>query len=298
MSGADRWDKRGCVRMCASVLSGLLSLSLILGCGAAGSDPAGSGPAGSGPAGSNPAGSNLAGSGPDRSGPVADSIIVAAASDLRPAFEKLGTAFTEQTGIEVTFSFGSSGLLREQIINGAPFDLFASANVDYVDQVVMAGRGRSETVARYGIGRIVLWVPAGSELPDSIIDLTDPRFRRIVIANPQHAPYGLAAAQALSAAGVAEAVQDKLVYAENVSDAMRIVESGNAEVGIIALSLAIAVGPRYQLIPSDLHAPLDQGLVVTSDGAKGAAAQAFAVFIGSPTGREMMSRYGFVAVGE
>jgi molybdate transport system substrate-binding protein len=238
------------------------------------------------------------GSGADGPGAAAEAITVAAASDLRPAFEELGTAFTSETGIAVTYSFGSSGLLREQIINGAPFDLFASANVAFIDDVLAAGRGDADSVALYGRGRIVLWAPSGVVLPDQIEDLGDPRFRRIVIANPQHAPYGMAAMQALTAAGVADLVQDRLVYGENISDAMRIVESGNAEVGIIALSLAIASGREYQLVPDVLHEPLNQALVVISSGARGAAAMAFREFILSTAGQAVMNRYGFVAAGE
>lgn len=225
-------------------------------------------------------------------------ITVAAASDLRPAFEELGALFTAETGTKVVFSFGSSGQLREQIINGAPFDLFASANGAFVDQVIDAGRGVAATRADYALGRIVLWVPRDAELPVSIEELVDPRFRRIAIANPQHAPYGLAAAQALTTAGVYPSVQDRLVYGENISDTFRIAQSGNAEIGIIALSLTVADGSDYRLIPADLHEPLQQALVVTSIGSQGEAATAFADFIGSPTGREVMTRFGFVLPGE
>ena len=225
-------------------------------------------------------------------------ITVAAASDLRPAFEELGALFTAETGTKVVFSFGSSGQLREQIINGAPFDLFASANGAFVDQVIDAGRGVAATRADYALGRIVLWVSADAELPVSIEELVEPRFRRIAIANPQHAPYGLAAAQALTTAGVFSSVQDRLVYGENISDTFRIAQSGNAEIGIIALSLAVADGSDYRLIPADLHEPLQQALVVTSIGSQGEAATAFADFIGSPTGREVMTRFGFVLPGE
>jgi molybdate transport system substrate-binding protein len=244
------------------------------------------------------AGCSTSGSEVEGPGDIAGAITVAAASDLRPAFEELGAAFTAQTGIEITFSFGSSGLLREQIINGAPFDLFASANVAFINDVVAAGRGDADTISLYGRGRIVLWAPPGAVLPDRIEDLVDPRFRRIVIANPQHAPYGVAAAQALEAAGVAQKVQGRLVFGENISDAMRIVESGNAEVGIIALSLAIASGSEYRLLPDTLHDALDQALVVTSTGTRGAAARAFSEFIGSLSGRAVMNRYGFVVASQ
>jgi molybdate transport system substrate-binding protein len=225
-------------------------------------------------------------------------ITVAAASDLRPAFEELGAEFTAQTGIPVTFSFGSSGQLREQILNGAPFDLFASANVEYVDQVVAAGRGIAETQVDYAYGRIVLWSPPGVPLPAAVEDLVAPGYRRIAIANPEHAPYGRAAREALEAAGVWSQVQERLVYGENVSDALRIASSGNADVGIVALSLAIAAGSPYTLVPAELHEPLRQALVVTSTGATGAPARRFAELVSSPAGRAVMARYGFVLPGE
>jgi molybdate transport system substrate-binding protein len=227
-----------------------------------------------------------------------DQITVAAASSLRPAFEELGEMFTMQTGTKVTFSFGSSGGLREQIINGAPFDLYASANGEFVDQVIQAGRGVAATRVDYAQGRIVLWAREGAELPTSIDDLADPRFRRIAVAQPQNAPYGFAAVQALTAAGVISAVQDRLVYGENISDTFRIIESGNADVGIIALSMAVADGSDYRMIPEDLYDPVAQALVVTSTGARGKVATAFAEFIGSPAGKEVMIRNGFTPLGE
>lgn len=225
-------------------------------------------------------------------------ITVAAASDLRPAFEELGAHFTAEAGTKVTFSFGSSGQLREQIINGAPFDLFASANVSFVDEVIDAGRGIAATKADYALGRIVLWAPPGATLPTAIEELTDARFRRIAIANPEHAPYGLAAKQALETTGIYPTLQARLVYGENISDTFRIAKTGNADIGIVALSLAIADGTPYTLIPAGLHAPLEQALVVTATGSRGDAATAFAKFLASPAGRDVMIRYGFVLPGE
>jgi molybdate transport system substrate-binding protein len=225
-------------------------------------------------------------------------ITVAAASDLRPAFEELGALFETETGTSVTFSFGSSGQLSEQIINGAPFDLFASASVEYVDDVIAAGRGVAATKADYADGRIVLWVADGVDLPASVSDIGDSRFRQIAIANPQHAPYGSAAEQALRSAGVYDDVRSRLVYGENISDTFRIVQSGNAEVGIVALSLAIADGGEYRLIPSELHERLQQALVVTSTGYTAESARAFADFVASSAGRDVMVRYGFVLPGD
>jgi molybdate transport system substrate-binding protein len=230
--------------------------------------------------------------------PVVAEITVAAASDLRPAFEELGAAFTAETGTKVTFTFGSSGQLREQIINGAPFDLFASANVAFVDEIIENGRGIAATKADYAFGRIVLWSPTGIDLPARIEDITDPTYRRIAIANPEHAPYGLAAKEALEATGTYKGIEDRLVYGENISDTFQIAKSGNADVGIVALSLAIADGSSYTLIPAELHNPLQQALVVTSTGVQGTAATAFAASISSPAGREVMIRYGFTLPGE
>jgi molybdate transport system substrate-binding protein len=232
------------------------------------------------------------------SGSPPTEITVAAASDLRLAFEELGGRFTADTGTPVTFSFGSSGQLREQIINGAPFDLFASANVDFVDAVIQAGRGVAETRADYGVGRLALWSPPGVGLPSTVADLDGPAYRRIAVANPEHAPYGQAAVEALVAAGVAEATRDRLIYGENVSDTLRIAESGNADVAIVALSLVIAGDREYRVVPDALHAPLRQALVVTATGERGEAAARFARYVNGPSGREVMVRYGFALPGE
>lgn len=226
---------------------------------------------------------------------MADEILVAAASDLRPPFEELGSLFTEETGTEVTFSFGSSGQLREQILNGAPFHLFASANVDYVDAVIAAGRGRPDSKAYYATGRLALIARPGLEAPETVQDVSGVEDRRLSIANPEHAPYGLAARQALQAAGVYDEVEHRLVYGENVSDALRIVSTGAADVGIVALSLAIAEGIDHHVVPAELHGALRQALVVTRTGPGPGrrAAQAFAELLSSPAGHDVMTRYGF-----
>lgn len=236
------------------------------------------------------AGCGAAGSPPDDG---RRQITVAAASDLRFAFDELGESFTAETGVEVTFVYGSSGQLREQVVNGAPFDLFASANVAFVDDVIDAGRGVESTKADYAIGRIVLWGPPGRPPPETVHELASPEFRRIAIANPRHAPYGLAAEQALEAAGVLDTVGDRLVIGENISDAFRIVESGNADVGIVALSLAVVGDSPFVVIDDTLHAPLRQALVVIATGQRGDDAQAFAAHLARPEGREVMARYGF-----
>jgi molybdate transport system substrate-binding protein len=224
---------------------------------------------------------------------AATEITVAAASDLRPAFEELGRVFTKRHGVQVTFSFGSSGQLREQIINGAPFDLFASANTKFVDDVIEAGRGDAASKRNYALGRLVLVAPKGKNSPETLESLTGTSYKRLVIANPAHAPYGVAAQEALISAGIYLDVKDRLVLGESVSDAARIVMSGNADAGIIAQSLAIAEGIPFTLVDANAHKPLQQTLVVTANSAEGrAAAQLFADLVSSDTGREALQRYG------
>lgn len=230
---------------------------------------------------------------PTHTNTVVQSITVAAASDLRPAFEAIARDFTVDTGVKVVFTFGSSGLLREQVINGAPFDLYASANAEFVDAVLAAGRGDPATRTEYAVGRIALWSPPGTRPATSVADLVDPRFRRIAIANPDHAPYGVAAVQALRSAGVHDTVRSRLVYGENIADALRIVRSGNADAGIVALSLAIAEGVPYAVIPDTLHDPIRQTLVVTSTGAHADAAAAFAGYLTTESAQQIMLDYGF-----
>lgn len=228
------------------------------------------------------------------SSPANQQIVVAAASDLRPAFEDLAWKFTEDTGIDVVFSFGSSGQLREQIINGAPFDVFASANAQFVDDVISADRAVAESKTIYAVGRIVLWSADPNTLPNDITLLQNSEYARIAIANPTHAPYGIAAEQALKSAGIYDAVKNKLVFGENISDTKQIIDSGNASIGIIALSLAIADGREYVVVPETLHEPLIQAAVITATGEQVSTAQAWIDYMSSPKGLEIMSRYGFV----
>lgn len=242
----------------------------------------------------------LGGCGDSTASPAPDAagrITVAAASHLRPAFDELGARFTGDTGIDVTFSYGSSGQLREQTVNGAPFDVFAAADEDFVDAVVDAGRGDPRTKAEYGRGRLVLVAPPGQPAPGDVEELAHPAFARIAVANPEHAPYGRAALEALDAAGVAGAVEDRLVYGENIADTLRLVESGNADVGIVALSLVVGDGRAWALVPEQLHGPLRQSLVVTATGERADSARAFAAYTKSPEGRAVLLRHG-LALGE
>lgn len=226
-------------------------------------------------------------------------ITVSGASDLTPAFEEIGKQFTAETGIGVDFNFGSTGQLAQQIEAGAPVDVFAAANVSFVDRLDEQGLIISDTKALYARGRIVLWVRPDSDLQVTTLeDLLDPEIERIAIANPDHAPYGMAAREAMQSAGVWDQVQDKVILGENVSDTLRYAETGNVDVAIVALSLAIQGDGDWELIPDDLHAPIDQALAVIASTKHEAEARAFAEYVNSEAGREIMQKYGFVLPGE
>jgi molybdate transport system substrate-binding protein len=230
-------------------------------------------------------------------------LLVAGAADLRPAFTEIGELFTAETGHEVIFDFGSSGQLAQRIMEGAPVDVYASASVSFVDEVLESGVGDPETKATYAFGRITIWSVAEvwggwTDLGDLV---ADPAIVFLAIANPEHAPYGLAAREALVSAGLWETIEPKLVFGENISDTQRMADSRNADAAIVALSLAIAAGDRgeWVMIDEDLHQPLEQALiVVTDDPDRVEAATAFAAFINGPEGREVMTRFGFVLPGE
>ena len=225
---------------------------------------------------------------------------VAAAADLSFAFKELGAAYQEKTGHAVVFSFGSTGLLEKQIAEGAPFDVFAAANVSYADNAVQAGVCEADSKALYATGRIVLYTAPGAAFtPKSVADLADPRVKRIAIANPDHAPYGNAARQAMERAGVWGRVHDRVVYGENVQQALQFAQSGNADAAIVALSLAMATPGNTAEIPQDLHDRIDQAMVACSGGKAGATAgRAFIAFVQSKEGRAVMRRFGFLLPGE
>jgi molybdate transport system substrate-binding protein len=228
-------------------------------------------------------------------------IKVAAAADLAFAFKDVGAAFEKQTGQKVTFTFGSTGQLAKQISEGAPYDVFAAANVSFADDVVKAGACAPSTKAMYARGRIVIWTKKSSGIAaaTALTDLRDARFVKIAIANPEHAPYGRAAQQAMETAGVWDAVKPKIVYGENVQQTLQFAQTGNTEAAIAALSLAIVTDDgAYQLIDDALHKPIDQALVVCERGTNAEVGRAFAAFVNSTEGRAIMRRYGFLLPGE
>lgn len=226
----------------------------------------------------------------------AKTVRIAAASDLAQAFQDVGAAFEKKTGIKSNFNFSSSGLLAKQIEQGAPFYLFAAANKSFVDQVVNASKCDAATAQLYSRGRLVLWSKSGP--PAKITDIVDPKYKRIGIANPDHAPYGKAAKQALEKAGIYDQVKDRLVLGENISATMTYAKEGSVDVAFAALSLAISTDAQlYSPIELDLHEPLEQTLVVCGKGAEADAARQLADFIVSTDGRAIMERYGFSTTG-
>jgi molybdate transport system substrate-binding protein len=227
---------------------------------------------------------------------AAKEVRVAAASDLAKAFEDVGKAFEQKTGIKPNFNFSSSGLLAKQIEQGAPFFLFAAANKNFVDQVVKSGKCDETTAQLYSRGRLVLWAKSGA--PAKLTDLVDPKYKRIGIANPDHAPYGKAAKQALEKAGIYDQVKDRLVLAENISATMTYAKEGSVDVAFVALSLAIQTDAQlYSPVELDLHDPLEQTMVVCGKGPESDAARQLADFIVSTDGRAIMERYGFSTTG-
>jgi molybdate transport system substrate-binding protein len=234
---------------------------------------------------------------PQSTAPV--TITVSAAADLTPAFQEIGMAFQAETGVRVIFNFGSTGQLAEQIRQGAAVDVFAAANIAFVDQLQEESLIIPETKALYAQGRITIWTRQDSPLSiGRLEDLTQPAIKRIAIANPEHAPYGLAAQEAFQAAGVWDAVSSKLLLGENVAQTLSYAQTGEVDVAIVALSLSIPSDGRWALVPGELHNPLNQALAVIKDTRHEPEARAFAAFVNSFDGRAVMRRYGFILPGE
>jgi molybdate transport system substrate-binding protein len=226
-------------------------------------------------------------------------ITVAAASDLQFAFTDIAMRYEEQTGRKVTLVFGSTGQLVQQIENGAPFDLVASANMAYIDRLVDQDLAIRESAALYGRGRIVLAVNKEAGVPAvKLEDLLSDQIQHISIANPEHAPYGIAAKQALQSMGLWEQVQPKLVYGENVRQALQFVQTGDAEVGIISLSVANVPEITWTLIDESLPTPLDQALAILTSSRHPDLAGDFIAFINGEHGRPIMRQYGFLLPDE
>jgi len=229
----------------------------------------------------------------------AQEITIAAAADLQSAMQDIAARFEKETGKKVKVVYGSSGNFFQQIQNGAPFDLFFSANLDYAKKLEGAGLAEPGTLYQYATGKIVLWVPSGSKVDVSggLKALTDLAVRKVAIANPDHAPYGQAAVAALQKENVYEQVKSKLVMGENISQAAAFVFSGSADAGIIALSLALAPNMkdkgRYVEVPAGDYPPIEQGCVVLKASQKKEASRAFLEYLKAPASAEILRSYGF-----
>lgn len=232
----------------------------------------------------------------------AEKITVAAAADLKFAMDEIASSFkSANPGDEIEVVYGSSGKFHTQIQQGAPYDLFFSADITFPRELVKRGLAGSN-VKPYAVGRIVLWSTRLDATKMTLEGLADPKIARIAIANPKHAPYGKRAKEALSASGVWEKVEPRLAYGENIAHTAQFVQTGNAEVGIIALALAVnpelAAKGGYWLIPDNLHEPLEQGFIITKRAEGSALAKRFADYMGSKPVRSVMTRYGFTLPGE
>lgn len=236
----------------------------------------------------------------------AQEVRVAAAADLQFAMPEIAARFTSQTGIKANVTYGSSGNFFSQIQNGAPFDVFFSADMDYPEKLQAAGFAEPGTLSTYGVGHIVIWMPAETKIDlarEGWNALRDDRVQKIAIANPEHAPYGRAAIAALTKVAVYEQVKTKLVYGESISQAAQFVQSGNAQAGILAKSLALSPAMRGGTswsIPVDLYPAILQGAVLLKSAANKANAKSFLEFVRGPQGRAILDAYGFgpVAVAD
>lgn len=232
----------------------------------------------------------------------AEKITIAAAADLKFAMDEVVASFKKANpGDELEVIYGSSGKFQTQIQQGAPYDLYFSADIAFPRELAKAGFAASE-VTRYAVGRIVLWSASMDASKMTLASLADPKIAHIAIANPKHAPYGKRAEEALRATGLWDKIEPKIVYGENIAATAQYVQSGNAQVGIIALALALspelASKGGYWLIPDNLHAPLEQGFIITKRAEHSALAKRFTVYMSGKPARDVMTRYGFVLPGE
>ena len=226
-------------------------------------------------------------------------LTVYGAADLTFAFREIAARFEKSAGTKVVLVLGSTGNLAKQIEHGAPADIFFAANASFVDDLQTKGAVIPETRQLYAQGRIVLAVPRDRELSiQRLEDLLRPDVKRIALANPEHAPYGRAAQQALQSARVWDALKPRLVYGENIRHTLQFIETGAVDAGIVALSVAGTPAVRHVPIDSSLHAPLNQIAAVVKRSARPELALAFLQFVNGPEGRPIMKRYGFRLPGD
>ena len=230
----------------------------------------------------------------------AQGLAVAAASDLQSALPAIVSQFQKDTGQQVRVTFGSSGNFFAQIENGAPFDVFLSADIDYPRRLEQAGQAERASLYEYATGRLVLWTrkDSGIDVRRGLTILTDARVRRIAIANPEHAPYGRAAVAALRHEGLYAQVQGKFVLGENISQAAQFAQSGSADVGLLALSLALSPTLKssgaYIDIPQSWHPAIEQAAVILSSSRQKTLARQFIEYLKTADSLKILQSYGFV----
>ncbi len=233
----------------------------------------------------------------------AGEITVAAAADLTFVFKEVGARFQNETGNSIKLSFGSSGNFFSQIKNGAPYDMFFSADVAFPKKLEAAGLTEPGSLYEYATGKLVIWVPSKSRLDinQGLKVLLDPSIEKIAIADPVHAPYGAAAVAAMSHEGIYDQVKGKLVQGENISQTAQFVESGNADVGLLALSLALAPpmkrAGRYVEIPPADYPPIIQAVVILKSARDKDTSEKLLKFLKEPSTVALMQQYGFVPPG-
>ncbi|MDP2726012.1 MAG: molybdate ABC transporter substrate-binding protein [Dehalococcoidia bacterium] len=226
-------------------------------------------------------------------------ITVAAAADVQFAFEEIAPLFQKEKGVKVEFTFGSSGSLAQQVENGAPIDVFVSADEGYVTQLQTKGLILDDTRQIYAFGHLVLVTNRATGLdPKRLEDLLRPDLKHVAMANPDVAPYGRAARQALTRAGFWDQIRPKLVYGENIRQTLQFVQTGNAEAGIVARSIANVPEVTSISVEDSLYDPLQQGLAVIRGTPQEIASREFVAFVNGPQGRSIMKKYGFTLPGE
>lgn len=230
-------------------------------------------------------------------------LLIAAAADLNYAMREIVADYQKRTGRSVKLSLGSSGNLYAQIANGAPFDLYFSADIDYARKLELAKLTVPGSLFMYAVGRLVVWVPQGSPVDVQQLkerSLLDPSIKKIAIANPAHAPYGRAAVAAIKHYGLYEQIEKKLVFGDNIAQTAQFVDSGAADIGIIALALAVAPPMKagsYWEIPLEAFPRLEQGAVITKAAETRGnleSAREFMNWVAGKSGRAVLERYGFI----
>jgi molybdate transport system substrate-binding protein len=226
-------------------------------------------------------------------------IVVSAAADLSPVLAEMTPLFEKATGVTVKTNVGSTGQLRQQIESGARVDVFLAASTAAVDQLAQKNLLVPGSMQVYARGRLAIWArPGSSTVPKTLQDLTSSDIRRISLANPDHAPYGQAAKEALESAGLWDVLQPKLVPAENVLQAFQFAQTGNVDIGLVALSLVATAQGTYELVPETLHKPISQEMAIIASSSHQPEARQFIAFLTGQQGREILKKYGFILEGE